>query len=263
MLRFSLKAFWKSLWGHKQTEKEIPKDFSVPTKTSTPSQESYKRATASRKSEDMSAENQLAIFLDKYLYSCFPNKDSFQSIERVYDKELQLSGVDVRLVDQSDRTFNIDEKAQLYYLNKGLPTFAFEIEFLRSGIPTTGWLCNNTLVTDFYLLIWPYASQDSPKNILWHQFEKAECLSIQKKKLLKVLQDLGLSQKQLAYDAKRIRDMHQFGKHAIPGISGIYYYASNPQKYSEAPINLVVSKSRLTQIATKKYIVTKGGVACN
>ena len=71
---------------------------------------------------------------------------------------------------------------------------------------------------------------------------------------------VAISQNQLTYEAKKIRERNQIGKQAIPGVSGIYYYASNPQKYREAPINLVISKSRLIKIATKHYIVTKDGV---
>lgn len=156
-----------------------------------------------------------------------------------------------------------EDKSVAYYLNKNLPTFAFEIEFLRNGIPTTGWLCNDSLVTDFYLLIWPFATQDSPKGIRWDQFEKAECLLIQKKKLLKALQELGLSEERLVGDARQIRSNHLIGKQAISNLSGIYYYASDPQKYREAPINLVISKTRLSQIATRTYIVTKDSVVCH
>jgi hypothetical protein len=77
----------------------------------------------SRRTEDMSAESELARFLDENFYDHFPNADAFDSIERIYNKNLQLSGIDVVFNAKDGRTFRIDEKAQLYYLNKDLPTF--------------------------------------------------------------------------------------------------------------------------------------------
>ena len=121
--------------------------------------------TRSRRGQDMSAEAELARFIDEFLYARFPNGDAFKAIIRVCDKEQQLQGIDVIFTALDGREFVVDEKAQLYYINKDLPTFAFEISFLREGWPTTGWLCNETLKTDLYLLIWPFATQDEAMGI--------------------------------------------------------------------------------------------------
>jgi len=214
----------------------------------------------SRRNDDMSAEAQLGIFLDTYLYSNFPHGASFSRIERIYDKDEQLAGVDVRFTDKDGTVYDVDEKAQLYYLNKDLPTFAFEIQFLREGRETLGWLCNESLLTDLYLLIWPFATQDKPKGIRWDQFTKADCLLVEKKKLLSLLKDEGLTPKKMLEKASQLRKDGHVGKAAIPGVQGIYYYASDPKKYREAPINIVVSKKRLLNIAQRRYIVTKNSV---
>lgn len=210
----------------------------------------------SRRSEDMSAESELARFLDQYLYDHFPKAGAFNSIERTYSKKQQLSGIDVIFKAKDGRTFCVDEKAQLYYLNKELPTFAFEIEFLRNGIPTTGWLCNNELETDLYLLVWPFATHDDPKGIRAEDFTKADCLLVQKTEVLKLLNAHGLSVDKLMRDAKQIRKEGKTKKIPIPGVSGIYYYASDPKHYREAPINVVISKHHLMRIKQRRYIVT-------
>lgn len=214
-------------------------------------------SSGSRRDQDMSAEAELARFIDEYLYARFPNSGSFKTIARVHDKEQQLQGVDVIFTAVDDREFRVDEKAQLYYLNKDLPTFAFEINFLRSGWPTTGWLCNDTLKTDLYLLIWPFAKQDDPKGIRADQFTKADCLLIQKKAILRFLEKNGLPIERMMRDAKKIREEGKTGKLPIEGVRGIYYYASNPNRYREAPINVVISKKHLLSIKQRRYIVTR------
>ncbi len=214
----------------------------------------------SRRNDDMSAEAQLGIFLDAYLYKKFPHGESFSHIERIQNKAEQLSGVDVRFTSKDGTVYDVDEKAQLYYLNKNLPTFAFEIQFLREGKETLGWLCNESLLTDIYLLIWPFATQDTPKGIRWDQFTKADCLLVKKKKLLSLLKAEGLTPKKMFEKASQLRKDGHIGKAAISGVKGIYYYASDPKKYREAPINIVVSKDRLLKIAQRRYIVTKDSV---
>ena len=203
----------------------------------------------------MSAEAQLACFMDKYLYSNFPNNEAFDNIRRIDDKREQLNGIDVEFIGKDGKHYCVDEKAQLYYLNQDLPTFAFEILFKRNGYDTTGWLCNDSLKTDLYMLIWPFATQDTPKGITWDKFTKADCLLIQKKRLLKMLSDKGLSIEEMLDGARRIRRSGKTGKIPIAGLRGIYYYASNPQRYREAPINIVISKNILNEIAQRRYIV--------
>lgn len=214
----------------------------------------------SRRNDDMSAEAQLGIFLDTYLYRVFPHKEAFSRIERVHHKAEQLAGVDVRFTGKDGTVYDVDEKAQLYYINKELPTFAFEIQFLRDGKETIGWLCNGSLLTDLYLLIWPFAAQDTPKGICWNQFTKADCLLVQKDRVLSLLKKEGLTPEKMLADASSFRKLGRTGKVAIPGVKGIYYYASDPHKYREAPINIIIAKEKLLEIAQRRYIVTQDGV---
>ena len=213
-------------------------------------------STRSNREEDHSAEAQLNIFLDKYLYARFPTGSSFSSIRRTHDKSEQLSGVDVEFVGTDGRIYFVDEKAQLHYLNQNLPTFAFELLSYQKGYDTVGWLCNSKLKTDFYMLVWPFATQDSYKGITYQQFTQADCLLVQKQKLLKMLGSKGLTVERMMADANEIRRDGKTGKIPIPGIRGIYYYASQSHKYKEAPINIVISKQILITIAQRRYIVS-------
>lgn len=257
MMATFLERLKKRFLGIEPTVEVMPKETVVepPAERRLPVEDVIR----SRRNEDMSAEAQLAYFLDKYLYSRFPQADSFSHIERMHNKAEQLAGIDVRFTCKDGSVYDVDEKAQLYYLNKDLPTFAFEIQFLRNGRDTLGWLCNRSLKTDFYLLIWPFATQDTPNGIRWDHFTKADCLLIQKKKLLAMLEHEGLTVERMQQDAARFREEGRVGKISV-GISGIYYFVSDSSKYREAPINIVVSKIRLLRMAQRRYIVTKDDV---
>ena len=214
----------------------------------------------SRRTNDLAAESQLAVFLDKYLYADFPTKASFSEIKRIYDKDEQLQGVDVEFRGTDGHIYYVDEKAQLYYLNQNLPTFAFEILFKRGYEDTIGWLCNPSLKTDLYMLIWPFASQDTCYGITWDRFTKLDCLLVSKDKILRMLANYGLTVDRMQQDAMNIRANGQTGKIPIHGLRGIYYYASNSSRYQEAPINIVVAKPLLMNIAQRRYIVTRDNI---
>ena len=170
---------------------------------------------------------------------------------------MQLKGVDVE-AKASSRVARIDEKAQLYYINKNLPTFAFELQFLKNDRVLTGWFLNEDLITDYYLLIWPKAKTDIIREIKADDFTELDALMVSRKKLHMYLDRYGLHRKQLIDKAEELRRSGRIGK--IPtGEKGIYYYVSDPRKYAEAPINLVIGKNHLRTIADAHYIVTPSG----
>ena len=213
----------------------------------------------SRRAADMSAESELAEFLDENLYSQLLCEGKFLSIERMAEKEQQLQGIDV-IAKTHASVAHIDEKAQLYYVNKDIPTFAFELQFLKGGRVIDGWFLNDRLKTDYYLLIWPFASVTDVKAIKKEDFTRLDALMISKKKLREELASLGFDKEALAAKASQLRRTRTYGK-ITTGIQGVYYFASAPSKYAEAPINIVVSKARLISLADARYEITKSGFA--
>lgn len=213
--------------------------------------------SVSRRATDMNAESELARFLDENLYAKLLEEGNFCSIERMTEKELQLQGIDVVVKTQSSVGY-IDEKAQLYYINKDIPTFAFELQFLKNGRIIEGWFLNDDLKTDHYLLVWPFASVTDVKMLKKEDFIKLDALMISKEKLRRELAYLRLDKETLANTAANIRRTNTSGK--VPtGIQGIYYVASDASKYVEAPINIVVAKTRLIALADARYEITKDG----
>ena len=152
----------------------------------------------------------------------------------------------------------IDEKAQLYYINKGLPTFAFEVSFSdRLGKERLGWLLNDELKTNFYMLIWPYASNTNLSTIKKEDFCKVDCLLIRKDKIKKYLYDNGWTNEKILSEIFKIRNLGLQGKISIPGVKNFYFYHSSSEKYQENPINIVIRKNILIDLADYEFLVTK------
>lgn len=233
----------------------------------------YEKNMTTRR-DDMSAEQQLTKFLDIYLY----NKISpdYKFVTRITDKAQQLQGIDVMLGCNNGDSIYIDEKAQLHYLDKCLDTFAFEISFV--GVDETvrkGWLYNHDLKTDTYMLIWPIEtiyhnkiiSLDSSKRkdkvrellktIKYDDFEKLECFFIKKDAIKKFLADNGWDEQKVLNKACEIREKKLLGKTPLTGIYSFYFYFTPVSNYSEAPINIVIRKKFLYNLAYKRFLVTK------
>lgn len=212
---------------------------------------------ASRRKMDMAAESELAQFMDENLYELLLAEGGFTDIHRVYDRETQLAGIDVVAKTEKSVAY-IDEKAQLYYINKDLPTFAFELQSINRGIEREGWFLNDSLKTDFYLLIWPFANVDNVKNLRKEAITHVDALLISKKKLREKLAQLSLDKSELQRKTNELRFSAKYGK-TPTGRAGIYYYFSEPTNYAETPINIVIRRSYLEEIATAHYEVYPGG----
>lgn len=205
----------------------------------------------SRRNIDMRAEAELALFLDKFFYSRLISSGDLTSAQRITDCEMQRKGVDVIASKNSTQTF-IDEKAQLYYINKGLPTFAFELGFLIDGSETLGWFLNDELFTDRYFLLWPNATTSFLRNLTSDDFTFVSGLMIKKSRIRNYLEKIGLNKEHLINQLCQLRAGGIPGKHPS-GYSGIYYYVSDPNQYTESPINLVIGKRILESIAGAAY----------
>ncbi len=207
---------------------------------------------------DMRAEQELAKFLDSHLYGQLLKEGGFLSFQRVSDVAVQKRGVDV--IGTAPRaTACIDEKAQLHYLNCNRPTFAFELEFLRRGQPIQGWFLNEGLLTTHYLLLWPNAATTDLTQLTSGHFTQVEGMVIAKGRLKRALDELGLHRDYLAQMAAQLRASGVVGP-LDTGHQGIRFYVSDPQVYPEHPVNLVISKRRLSPLAQAHYLVTQEGL---
>lgn len=227
---------------------------------------------------DLTLEKELAKFLDKNFYPWLRNNDSpVIDYNRVYDKESQKKGIDITLDLFNNKTgiietCNIDEKSTSHYLNKGIPTFAFELSYIDNNKKNkTGWLLDNNKETDFYALIWPNIKEEKyaeltkefgDKQQKWQGYIKSddffsmELWMINRLKLLNYLnENYNLSKEKLKKINDNIRENRdvnpRFNNDKSPNKRYKFTYTRH---LNEKPINLVIWKNTIRSIASKFFI---------
>jgi hypothetical protein len=199
---------------------------------------------------DLNKEQILSEYLDR-LY-----KSKKITFERIVDIDKQHQGIDV-VIQHKSKDYFIDEKAQLHYLNKDLPTFTFELSYLnKSNELKEGWLFDAHKHTQYYFLITGIFLKENKTELLdITDIQSIKITSVNRKRLMKLLGALGLSKYNLyAYD-NDIRTHESYGKNTIPELNkknGVIYYTEH---LSEKPMNLQIKLSYLiaSGVAKKFY----------
>lgn len=213
----------------------------------------------SRREQDMRAEQELTKFLDENLYDALEEHYTDVAWRRNNDKATQLLGVDGYLT-LGNNDIVVDEKATLYYINRNLPTFAFEINSYQKGRLTPGWLFNPSYLTDYYMLVYPNATHNDLSVIKAEDFVNCTCILVERRKIIEHLESFGYTQEKIEADATIYRRQRNCGKLPIDGINDFYYYLSYPSKYSEIPFNVIIRRNVLEQLARHIYLVNQGNV---
>lgn len=195
--------------------------------------------------EDLNKEKILSRYLDK-IYS----KKGFD-FERINNINEQHQGIDIE-IQHNNETYYIDEKAQLDYLNTSLPTFAFEISYIKQNTLKKGWLFDSKKKTTHYFLITGiHVSNDNIKNGV----QKCIITSINREKLILHLHDLGLTKVKLeSYDTEIRQKKKPEYKTSIPEIPIKYGNLFFSTQKAEKPINLVLKLDYLIKNGIGKRI---------
>ncbi|MEM6318818.1 MAG: hypothetical protein AAF960_14195 [Bacteroidota bacterium] len=189
--------------------------------------------------QDAQSEKAVAAFLDRYFYPA--HVTDFQRIE---NKTTQLKGVDV-CFNYGEKRMLVDEKAAVHYVNKNLPTFAFELEFIgRDQQRHAGWLFDEDKLTEYYLLAWIWA--DQPKHFTTEDITKIDLLLVARKAIKDLLAKFQLDAKKGKEVADYLRKHQQFG---VAGKSPNPFYYYHTKHLAEQPINVIIRKSALQQIS--------------
>lgn len=192
--------------------------------------------------EDKRLEELFGSWLDSHLYPSFP-VEGLSGFQRVNDENYQKKGIDT-IVQAKGNKLLIDEKATLHYINKNIPTFAFELLNRTSG--AQGWLYNQSYLTTHYLLAWPNAT--NPDSILESgDYSNADVMLIERASLIdmlakKRLDKTALKEKVDYYLPKVTRQSFKF--ELVPGITLFF-----TEWLAEKPINIVIKKNLLDTIA--------------
>ncbi len=196
--------------------------------------------------EDKRKEELFGTWLDNHFYIRMVGK--YKSITRNSDATLQKRGVDVIIEKNDGNIIYIDEKATLQYINKNIPTFAFEIRNNTSG--AQGWLYNPNYITDYYLLAWPNATDERIPNA--ESFTNTEVMSIKRSSVVQLLLDNGLTEQKILDLVQQYQNrLSETNKFEIaPGIT-----LNFNQSLAERPITIVVKKNILLQYADYHTVV--------
>ncbi|MFB9056919.1 hypothetical protein ACFFU9_09210 [Mariniflexile ostreae] len=192
--------------------------------------------------------------LSRYLDNIYKSKKL--KFERICDINQQLQGIDI-VIHHHKETYFIDEKAQLHYLNKDLPTFTFELSYLnKNNQIKEGWLLDNHKLTQYYFLITGIFLKANTKTLSHiNDIEKLKIISVNKHKLIKHLARRGVTQHKLQEYDYDIRKTASFGKNIVAELKekdqGLLYYTAH---LSEKPINLQLRLDYLIRFRIAKKI---------
>lgn len=186
---------------------------------------------------DLEKENRLSIFLDEQYKNRNIFPDGF-NVVRIDNLDEQHKGIDLKVIlEDSGKEIYIDEKAQLDYINKVLPTFAFEISYFINEKWHQGWLFDSTKKTHKYFLV-TCIEEDADG------FCGCRVVSVNRKDLCDFLdKEKGLSFNRIYEYEKKFRDNDLDGKIFIKELKGReegrFHYSNSNKK--ERPINLVLN----------------------
>lgn len=172
------------------------------------------------------------------------------TFKRVSNIKKQLQGIDLFLKDnRSEKRFFVDEKAQLDYVNQSLPTFAFELIYLKNEVQKPGWLFDATKKTQFYALVTSiYSDEDNV-------FTSCNITFVNREKLILRLDEIGISQKELEGIISEKQNIHgKLNLEQLDPKSEGYLFFSTKNK-AEKPVNLILKLDYLMRIGVAKRLI--------
>jgi hypothetical protein len=187
---------------------------------------------------DLRREQLLQPFLDR----CY-GKYGIQT-KRCPDEVHQREGIDVYL-SKGGFTYGVDEKAQLHYIGESLPTFALEVDLLKDGVPSQGWLFDPTKSTEVYAFVFDIRLHGGKTELLRKtQVSSARIILVNRKRLIASLADAGLDQAMLQRLSMELRSSaDQRRTVRAPGNAVVI-----SRQFKEQPVNLLVKRSFLLSI---------------
>ncbi len=174
---------------------------------------------------------------------------------RIKDKATQLKGVDI-ILEKDGLQFKIDEKAQLHYLNKDLPTFALEINYFKNNIQKNGWLYDTSKQTEIYAFVFSIHLVTPKINInTKDDIQSCEVIFVNRLSLISALAKIEIDFNTCNYNSYLLRtNEEKITK--INYANGFTFQISN--HLSEKPVNLIVKKSFLQSLG-KLFFFKKEG----
>lgn len=201
---------------------------------------------------DFTAEKEVSKFLDKYFYRTVMVKD----FHRYTSKDEQMKGKDVKFTFGKFKEIIVDEKSQGHYVNKDLPTFAFEVQYLGGKKQLkTGWLVDEGKETQYYLLIWIRANKS--RGFKLEDITYLDCILLDRQKIIHQLTDHGVDFSRISETCDIIRREGKKGKQKDFDYRQSYFFLT--KTLVEEPINIVVRKNVLSELSDVHFTLERKG----
>ena len=193
---------------------------------------------------DLSDEHRFGLYLDK-VYPNIKGLEKRFTFFRKEDLESQHLGIDLILVDKkSNKKIYVDEKAQLHYLNKSLPTFTFELSYLKNNQWRKGWFYDEKKLTHTYFL---FTSIQTDKE---GNFISCRLITVNRAYLQAFLENNGLTESKIfTYENQFRTDTKKYnGEQVIEEIdSNFATFHCSFSNLNERPINLKIRLDALLE----------------
>ena len=152
-------------------------------------------------------------------------KEGFKGLVLNPLKSIYNKGVDIEITNTNTGLKSyIDEKAQSHYINKSLPTFAFELSYLKNNSLREGWLFDNHKITQQYFIITCIQEVEN-------QIKSCRLISIDRDRLITLLIEKTKAQIKINSPAKVLVQANNFHlTHVITNLieNGIKYSVDQP-----------------------------------
>lgn len=210
---------------------------------------------------DLQQEQYPVQFILKYLYGLYITPKYGIIANYMYDKKVQLSGIDVVHYHLNGKRENIDFKAQMNkYIGNPTPTFCLELEYLKNDVIKQGWLFREDLQTDIYAFIWinkaNYTKTENDKLLSdLDQIQDITVRYVHKGILLNYLKGAGISPNSLNIEKLKQRYPNEKNCKQLRINNDIKLFQT--MYLPEQPVNLVISNKIWEQLACSSYNIYK------
>lgn len=235
----------------------------------------YSERTKYNFEDDLLGEQAVNKFLVDFLYERFKEKGYIIDFEVSRELNKQHAGSDTVLTLKSGKKIVVDEKAAIHYAKtnskeKAMPTFAFEVSYMYNGQLKEGWLTNQKYnATQRYLLCWLWVQDGTNKSRLkYHDIVQIEAMFFEKTDIQEyimniVTADTDIVKFHTVASDKRVSLEEKILQKALDKIDEPVGEETYPKWYltgrnilSEQPLNIILYRNQLEELATSHWLVT-------
>lgn len=206
-------------------------------------------------------DTRLELIVNEFLDDYFLSKE-FDATRWVVEKEEQLSGVDIYLTSEKHglNEAKVDIKSAVKYSNCYLSTFSLELSFIGyRGGEKTGWFLNDSLETEYYLLLYPRSQKYYTDMIFKDDIDYIDYYLVKKDDLMKFFKSRGYDKERLLEVSNEMREefAEKGGDKIIRDSGSENFHFTLSGRLAEQPVNIVVKRQVYEKYATMKGRITK------